>query len=189
MSPLQLLESFYLAYDQIGQKKLQSVIIYIHFILCQVIDKKICLQCLSLQSLSQLTFTVANKLTTKSVLCDSISFLPLYVGKCHNFKELHITILRLVLFNACFVPIFTFSFLSLSFHSPNLEPLEYHKRCYVCLFSTQEYVTRMARGQKLREEVAPTAYEGQLYQHCLLDVGVFFFCYQRYKKQILEMLA
>lgn len=90
-----------------------------------MIDKKICLQCLSLQSLSQLAFTVANKLTTKSVLCDSISFLPLYVGKCHNFKELHITILRLVLLNACFVPIFAFSFLSLSFHSPNLEPLEY----------------------------------------------------------------
>ena len=42
------------------------------------------------------------------------------------------------------------------------------------LFSTWEYVTRLARGQKLSREEAPPACEGQLYKNCLVDVGVFF---------------
>ena len=44
----------------------------------------------------------------------------------------------------------------------------------MCLFSTWEYVTRLARGQKLSREEAPPACEGQLYKNCLVDVGVFF---------------
>ena len=73
-----------------------------------------------------------------------------------------------------------FSFLSLSFLSPNLEPMEYHKKCYMCLFSTWEYVTRPVRGQKLSKEEAPPACEGKLCKNCLVDVVVFFFCYQQY---------
>ena len=79
-----------------------------------------------------------------------------------------------------FVKYVTFSFLSLSFLSPNLERMEYHKKCYMCLFSTQEYVTRLARGQKSSKEEAPPACEGQLYKICLVHVGLFFFCYQQY---------
>lgn len=95
--------------DQTGLNRTTGII-YIHFILCLVKDEKNCSQCLPLQSLSQFSFAAANKLIIKRVLFDSISFLPFHIGKCHNFKGLHITILKLVLLYAYFFQICYFQF-------------------------------------------------------------------------------